>query len=199
MNLNIGELVRRKTCSTAPSPATSGPRTLQRALLLSRARTTAWRVAKSRDVCSQASGTEEPGPSNSSGGDLSKTRQQLNKILTAPGISGTELRELVYQKWGRSYDVRIQRRGTRVYVHVMWKYLEQQSFPLSDEQYQMQLDAVAEYLTMWGVADTVRAGIKAASDRGPGYTGGGNAKAISIPLGVDVDGGRSGEWNSFLH
>lgn len=81
----------------------------------------------------------------------------------------------------------------------MWKYLEQQSFPLSDEQYQMQLDAVAEYLTMWGVADTVRAGIKAASDRGPGYTGGGNAKAISIPLGVDVDGGRSGEWNSFLH
>ena len=31
-----------------------------------------------------------------------------------------------------------------------------------------------------------------------GYTGGGNARAISIPLDVDVDGaGRSNEWNTF--
>lgn len=30
-----------------------------------------------------------------------------------------------------------------------------------------------------------------------GYTGGGNARAISIPLDVDTSGGRSGEWNSF--
>lgn len=190
---------------------------------------------------------------------------------------------------GRSYDVRLQRRGRRLYLHVMWKHLEQQSFPLTEEEYQAQLDAgdapgvwqfclgagaaggsffrcdesllcpvgkrlaplhswapghmaaggfgrrgvgalcevkslgpgtaptltptpapapapnsspphaaVAEYLSMWGVADVVRAGIRGANSRGPGYTGGGSARAISIPLGVDVDGARSGEWNTFL-
>ena len=65
-------------------------------------------------------------------------------------MTGTELRELIFRKWGRSYDVRLQRRGTRVYMHVMWKYLEQRSFPLSSEEYQQQLDAVAEYLQVCG-------------------------------------------------
>lgn len=151
-------------------------------------------------------------------------------------------------------------------VQVMWRYLEQQSFPLTEQEYQLQLDAVAEYLNLWcvfllfplppseagiwcpaciaggivdslagpprslqvvqtawqpagppsclpavqhllklplfalcrSVQDTVRAGITTANKRGPGYTGGGNARAISIPLGVDVGGtGRADEWNSF--
>ena len=73
-----------------------------------------------------------------------------------------------------------------------------QSFPLTESEYEEQLEAVASYLNLWQVQDTVRAGIQAANKRGPGYTGGGNARAISIPLGVDVGGvGRSDEWNSF--
>jgi hypothetical protein len=54
----------------------------------------------------------------------------------------------------------------------------QQSFPLTEEEYQRQLDAVAEYLTMWGVAPTVRAAIRSSNSRGPGYTGGGGARAV---------------------
>jgi hypothetical protein len=38
----------------------------------------------------------------------------------------------------------------------MWKFLEQASFPLTEQEYMQQLDAVAEYLNDWGVADTVR-------------------------------------------
>ncbi|GAB4816538.1 hypothetical protein N2152v2_003584 [Parachlorella kessleri] len=141
---------------------------------------------------------QRPGSSNPDK-HLEKTRQQLNRLLgSSQSMTGTELRQLVFDKWGRSYDVRLQRRGKRMYLHVMWKHLEQQSFPLTEEEYDMQLQAVAEYLSMWGVADTVRTGIKGASKRGPGYTGGGSAKAVSIPLDVDVDGARSGEWNSFL-
>ena len=60
----------------------------------------------------------------------------------------------------------------------MWKFLEQQSFPLSEEQYQEQLDAVAEMLQMWGVADVVRAGIAGGRPRGPGFTAGGAARAV---------------------
>jgi hypothetical protein len=47
---------------------------------------------------------------------------------------------------------------------------------------------------MWGVADTVRSGIRAASKRGPGYTGGGSAKAVSraVAGGEGVYGGVLG-------
>ena len=120
----------------------------------------------------------------------------------------------------------------------MWKFLEQASFHMDERQYQAQLDAVAEYLTMWRAGETARAGIRTAAAKGPGYTGGGGARAVSrnslglhvvlhagdpvsdavlqlppskgrqtvryclpgqvsIPLDVDVEGGRSGEWDSF--
>ena len=59
-----------------------------------------------------------------------------------------------------------------------------------------QLDAVAEYLSDWGVVETVRNGIESASTRGPGYTlGGANARCVSIPLDVDLSAARSGEWD----
>lgn len=58
----------------------------------------------------------------------------------------------------------------------------------------MQLDAVADYLNEWGVADTVRQGIAAAYERGPGYNQGSGAKSITIPLNIDLGGGRSAEF-----
>ena len=76
----------------------------------------------------------------------------------------------------------------------MWRFLEQQSFPLTEEEYMMQLDAVAEYITEWGVVETVRNGIASARDRGPGYTGGTSARCVSIPLNVDLSGSRREEW-----
>ena len=67
----------------------------------------------------------------------------------------------------------------RVYLQVMWKFLEQASFHLTEQQYAAQLDAVAEYLTMWRAGETARAGIRRAAVKGPGYTGGGGARAVS--------------------
>lgn len=60
----------------------------------------------------------------------------------------------------------------------MWKFLEQASFHLTEQQYEAQLDAVAEYLTMWRAGETARAGIRTAAVKGPGYTGGGGARAV---------------------
>ncbi|CAK0743581.1 hypothetical protein CVIRNUC_001481 [Coccomyxa viridis] len=84
-----------------------------------------------------------------------------------------------------------------MYLQIMWKFLEQSSFHLSESEYSQQLEAVAEYLTLWRVAPTVRAGIRSAKPRGPGYTGGGGARAVTIPLDVAVEGVRSSEWDTF--
>lgn len=35
----------------------------------------------------------------------------------------------------------------------MWKFLEQRSFHMTEEEYMRQLDAVADLLSDWGVAD----------------------------------------------
>lgn len=55
---------------------------------------------------------------------------------------------------------------------------------MSEEQYQLQLDAVADVVSDWGMSNVVRRGLASARKQGPGYTGGGGARAITIPLGV---------------
>lgn len=44
---------------------------------------------------------------------------RLNRLLApVQPITGEELRQLVLDKWGVSYDVRLQKRGSRIYLHV---------------------------------------------------------------------------------
>lgn len=97
--------------------------------------------------------------------------------------------QLVRNRWGASYDVRLSKMAgrfgkKRVYLQVMWKFLEQKSFPLSEDEYMAQLEAVAEYLNIWGVADLVRKEIKTTKQQMHLSTVG--AKCISIPL-IDAD------------
>jgi Domain of unknown function (DUF3067) len=98
-----------------------------------------------------------------------------------------ELRRLIYDKWNKSYDVRLLQRAGKTYIHIMWKHLEQQSFPLTDNEYQAQLDAIAELVNVWGVSDVVRSGIVTARPRGPGEGVGGAARAVQIDLGPGLD------------
>eukprot|EP00854_Cymbomonas_tetramitiformis_P003462 gene3462-4348_t len=104
-------------------------------------------------------------------------------------ITGQELREISEEKWGRAYDIRISQRRNqlnqlRLYVQVMWKFLGQKSFPMSERKYMEQLDAVAELLTEWGVADQVRKDLLKTNKRPVVDTTGGNA--VSIPLDVET-------------
>lgn len=92
-----------------------------------------------------------------------------------------ELRELVFEQWGKNYEVRLVQRMGRTFVHVMWAHLEQKSFPMTDEEYQMQMDAVAELCAVWGMSDVVRQGIRAAT-RHPGSPAGGGPRPIQIVL-----------------
>lgn len=136
-------------------------------------------------------------PSPSEPADIAAARARLTASTTGPdpgAISGEELRKAVFAKWGRDYAVLLARRGTRVFFQVLWKHLEQQSYPLSAQEHADTYDAVASYLTDWGAGGAVRAGIAGASRRGPGFTGGGAARAISIPLDVDLSTARGAEF-----
>ena len=100
-------------------------------------------------------------------------------------MTGKELHQLIVAKWGRSYDIQVRRIKGRIYVQVMWKYLEQASFPLSEQEYFDHLDTVSSYLVAWGGVSQVQAYFDNTRER-PRL-----GKAVSIPLDL---GARESEW-----
>lgn len=95
------------------------------------------------------------------------------------------MHRLLLQKWGRSYDIQLRRTQGKVFVQVMWKYLEQASFPMSEAEYLAHLDEIATYLHAWGSTLQVQNYIERTSDR-PRL-----GKAVSIPIDL---GERGSEW-----
>lgn len=100
-------------------------------------------------------------------------------------MTGTELRELLRQKWGYSFDIQLRKVKGKILVQVMWRYLEQVSFPLSETEYMEHLEAVAGYLNSWGSAEQVKVFITKTREK-PRL-----GKAVSITLDL---GERASEW-----
>lgn len=100
-------------------------------------------------------------------------------------MTGEELQQILVEKWGCSYDIQLRQVKGRIFVQVMWKYLEQVSFPLSEQAYLEHLEAVASYLNAWGSVEQVKTFIRQTRDR-PRL-----GKAVSIPLDL---GERASEW-----
>lgn len=100
-------------------------------------------------------------------------------------MTGQELHQLLLSKWGRSYDIQLRRTQGKIFVQVMWRYLEQVSFPLTEAEYLAHLDTVTSYLHAWGGVIQVQDYIQKTRDRPR------QGKAVSIPLEL---GDRSSEW-----
>ena len=99
-------------------------------------------------------------------------------------MTGQDLHQLLLDKWGVSYDVQLRKQPKKVFFQVMWRYLEQASFPMDDETYAAHLSEVASYLDAWGAAEQIQTFITETSEK-PRL-----GKAVSIP--VDL-GSRASE------
>jgi hypothetical protein len=100
-------------------------------------------------------------------------------------MTGEELQQLLLTKWGHSYDVQIRRVQRQIRLQIMWKYLEQASFPMTEAEYIAHLDTVASYISAWGGDLQVQQFIEQTRDR-PRL-----GKAVSIPIDL---GERASEW-----
>jgi hypothetical protein len=109
----------------------------------------------------------------------------LSNVKSAGITMETDLQQALKEKWGRSYDVQLRRINKRVFLLVMWKYLEQTSFPLSEAEYQAHLEEVTQRLEEWGVLEQVIQEIWETSQR-PRL-----GQAVSIALDL---GSRASEW-----
>mgnify|MGYP001798419006 CR=1 FL=1 len=100
-------------------------------------------------------------------------------------MTGEELHQLIVNKWGVSFDVQLKRGAKKFWLQIMWKYLEQKSFPMTEEQYMDHLNAVGGYISAWESDSYVRQFIEQTNDR-PRI-----GVAVSIPIEL---GTRSSEW-----
>ena len=100
-------------------------------------------------------------------------------------LTAAELLSILRERWGASYDLQLHRRAGRLYLQVMWAYLEQQSFPLSEEDYLLRLEQLVEQLNGIGQAEAVRNWLQTTRDK-PRL-----GKALSFPL---LDQGRLSEF-----
>ena len=105
--------------------------------------------------------------------------------LLAMPLTAAELLSILRERWGASYDLQLHRRAGRLYLQVMWAYLEQQSFPLSEADYLERLEQLVEQLNGIGQADEVRNWLQTTRDK-PRL-----GKALSFPL---PDQGRLSEF-----
>ncbi len=102
-------------------------------------------------------------------------------------MKGADLRALILERWGHSYDVQFRRSQGRIWLQIMWRYQEQQSFPLSEAEYLDHLQTVCTHLREWDAIAQVQEFIQTAKAR-PRL-----GKAVCIPLDLNL-GVRSIEW-----
>ncbi|CAL9112527.1 unnamed protein product [Musa textilis] len=122
------------------------------------------------------------------------SRDYLERIIGIDDstFSGMDLATLIRKKYGRSYDVQLIKKEfmgrNLLAMNVMWKYMEQRSFPLTEEEYILRLDDIANTLKCWGAVSHIRNSLAKSKER-PRI-----GKAVSIFIDMDETGGRSSEW-----
>ena len=76
--------------------------------------------------------------------------------------------EIIYylvNRWGKKYDFRLFTRKNNLYFQMMWKFLEQESFPLTEEEYKTALAEKIEILNRCGYSDEVRIWLQTVNSR----------------------------------
>ncbi len=91
-------------------------------------------------------------------------------------LSAEEVIECLRARWKVTYDLQLVVREDRLYLQMMWAYLEQQSFPLDEEAYSIHLNEVLEVINRLGLASLVRDWL-ATTPKKPRL-----GKAITLPL-----------------
>ncbi|XP_042502730.1 uncharacterized protein LOC122079974 [Macadamia integrifolia] len=147
------------------------------------------------DSESEDRNSEDETPQSETGGVNNEFfREDLERILGTDDstFSGIDLATLIRKKYGRSYDVQLIKKEflgrNLLAMNVMWKYMEQRSFPLTEEEYLLRLDDVANTLKCWGAVSHIRNSLAKLKER-PRI-----GKAVSIFIDMDESGGRANEW-----
>ena len=77
-------------------------------------------------------------------------------FLEAMPLEVSEVIHILKTRWGVTYELKIVQKGQRLYLQMMWGYLEQQSFIQSENIFQENLAHVLEIINRLGLSSYVR-------------------------------------------
>ena len=83
------------------------------------------------------------------------------------------------RRWGVTYDLKLLIKRDRIYLQMMWGFLEQQSFPLDEESFREHLNRTLEIINRAGQSEFVRNWLEHVQAK-PRL-----GKAITLPLPID--------------
>ena len=93
-----------------------------------------------------------------------------------PPLEVEEVIRVLRNRWGVTYELRLFVKGKRLYLQMMWGFLEQQSFPLTEEEFRERIAAVIDVVNRIDQSSFVRNWLLNVS--GSPKVG----RAISLPL-----------------
>ncbi len=67
-----------------------------------------------------------------------------------------EVMRILRKRWGFLYELKLVVKGKRLYLQIMWRFLEQQSFPFSEQEYRERLAKVIEIVNRINQSSEVR-------------------------------------------
>ncbi len=94
-------------------------------------------------------------------------------------LEADEVVECLRRRWGVTYDLKLLIKKDRIYLQMMWGFLEQQSFPLDEETFRENLNRILEIINRAGQSDFVRNWLKNVQVK-PRI-----GRAITLPLPMD--------------
>jgi hypothetical protein len=71
-------------------------------------------------------------------------------------LEAEEVMECLRRRWGVTYDLRLLIKRDRIYLQMMWGFLEQQSFPMDEETFKAYLNRNLEIINRAGLSNFVR-------------------------------------------
>ena len=83
------------------------------------------------------------------------------------------------KKWGVTYELRILVKGENIFLHIMWRYLEQKSFIKNEQEFKDHLSEKLDVINRLGQASFVRNWLLHVKGRPKG------GKALSLRLRPD--------------
>ena len=90
-----------------------------------------------------------------------------------------EVMRFLQKRWGVTYELKLLVKGKSLFLQMMWGFLEQQSFPLSEEKYREELAKIIEIVNRLNQSLEVRSWLLHLN--GKPRVG----RALSLPLRAD--------------
>ena len=100
-------------------------------------------------------------------------------VVSNSPLSPDEVISYLRNRWKATYDLQLVVRRKRLYLQVMWAYLEQKSFPMDEQTYRIHISEVLDVINRLGLAQEVRDWILFTPQR-PRL-----GRAVTLPLDAD--------------